>query len=188
MAGDGEQEQKPEETLEEKLVAATPAEERGDKSMLVKGPTFELAGHTYRMRRLGYTDHSRFAGILQQALRHGKIDLVGAVTKGQATELIQMMVELVLGALTYAPNELFGFLASVLGIDRPTILDPERFPFASLPMVLTKLTEHPDLQDFFVEIGALIEGRKAQLLSPTPPSSGPPISSPDATETPTITS
>ena len=191
----GEQKEQPEETLEAQ-VAATPAEERGDKPLVVKGPTFELEGHTYTMRRLNYLDHSRFAGIIDQALRHGQIDLVGVASRGKQEEQMQTVITLLLGALTYAPTELFGFLASALEVSRPTLLDPERFPFASLPMVIGKLVEHPDLQDFFVAIGALLEGRQAQLLAaqllaaqtpapPMPPSSGPLISSADDTAIPT---
>jgi len=165
----------------EKKPEATPAEERGDRPMLAEGPTFELAGHRYTMRRLNYADHSRFAGILDGALRRGKIDLVGVATRGKAEEQIETVISLLLGAFTHAPTEVLGFLASVLEVDRPTLLDPERFPFASLPMVLRKLTEHPDLTDFFVEIGVAVEGRPI----PTPASNGPSISSPGDTVTPT---
>ncbi len=174
------QDEKPEKPPE-----AIPPEERGDKPWLAEGPTFELAGHTHTMRRLNYQDHSRFAGILQQALRHGKFDLVGAASRGEAAEQMQVCIQVLLGALTYAPSELFGFLASVLEVDRPTIFDPQRFPFASLPMVIVKLKEHPDLQDFFAELGAMINQETSTPTPPTAPSSGQPTSLPDATETPT---
>lgn len=169
MTAQPEPEKTPEQT-------APPAEERGDKPWLAEGPTFELAGHTYTMRRLNYHDHSRFAGIVDQALRHGKIDLVGVAARGDGAEQMRTVITLLLGALTYAPKEVFGFLASVLEIDRPTLLDPERFPFASMPMVLGKLKEHPDLADFFVAMGALAALADKQS-TPTPPSSGPPTSS-----------
>jgi len=148
--------------------ADAPAQERGDRPLLAEMPTFELAGHEYTMRRLGYADHSKLGAIVRVALREGKISLAAVATREDAEEQIETVIALLLGAFVDAPNETFDFLATVLEISRQTLLDPEFFPFGSLPLVLRKLSEHPDLTDFFAGIGAVMEGGAI----PMPASSG----------------
>lgn len=164
--------------------AEPPPEERGDRPMLAETPTLEVAGRTYTMRPLGYADHGRLAAILEAAVRQGKVDLAAVALRGDAEEQTKTIISLLLAAFGDAQAEMFDLLASVLGVSRQTLLDPEVFPFASLPLVLRKLFEHPDLTDFFVEIGALIEGRPTL----TPPSNGRSTSSPNGTDTRTNTS
>ncbi len=166
---------------EQSQKAPPPPEERGDRPMLAKAPTLEVAGRSYTMRPLGYADHGRLAAILEAAVRQGKVDLAAVALRGDAKEQTETIISLLLAAFGDAQGEMFDLLASVLGVSRQTLLDPELFPFASLPLVLRKLFEHPDLTDFFVEIGALVRGRP--IL--TPPSNGPSTSSLNGTATPT---
>ena len=177
-------EAKPIGAPEQPQVAPTPPEERGDKPMLAEMPTFELAGRTYTMRRLNYADHSRLAGIVRVAVAMGEINLAAVAASGDPAKQMNALIMLLLNALAYAETAVQGFLASVVGVDRPTLLDPDYFPFASLPRVVRKLKEHPDLQDFFVQVGEELK----EQATPTPPSSGLPTSSPDDTDTPMPTS
>lgn len=169
---------KPDESRE---ATQPPAEERGDRPMLAEGPTFEIARRSYTMRRLGYADHGKLGAIIRVALREGKISLAAVAARGDAEEQMETVFSLLLGAFVDAEAETFDFLASVLGISRQTLLDPEFFPFGSLPLVLRKLSDHPDLSDFFAGIGAVMEGRPIPMAA----SNGPSISSPSDTATPT---
>lgn len=171
MAGDNEQE----------TTSVTPPEERGDRPILEQGPTFEVRGRTYTMRRLGYADHGRFAVIFRAAWRGGKVDLAAVAERGDPKEQIEAAISLLLAAFAEGGSETLDFLAAVIGVDKKVLLDPEYFPFGSLPLILRKLSEHPDLADFFVGIGALAGG----LPTLMPGSSGRPTSSPSATATPT---
>ena len=178
------QAEQPVETPEQPQVAPTPPEERGDKPLLAEMPTFELAGRTYTMRRLNYADHSRLAGIVRVAVAMGDINLAAVAASGDPAKQMGAVIALLLNALAYAETAVQGFLASVVGVDRPTLLDPDRFPFSSLPMVVRKLREHPDLLDFFARVAEEV-GWQA---TPTEPSSGLPTSSPSDTATPMPTS
>jgi len=164
-------------SVEQAVAAAQPPpEERGDKPMLAEAPSFDLAGYHYQMRLLNYQDFARLAGIVRAGITESKIDVLAVMNSGNVSMQVGAVISLLLNSLSRAETPTFGFLASVLGVDRPTLFNPKRFPFSSLPMVIRKLSDHPDIQDFFVQVGEELKGQ----ATPTPPSSGPATSSADA--------
>ncbi len=137
----------------------TPLEEKGNRPVLAECPSFEILGQTYMMRRLNLADHCRFATIFRAAWKGGKVDLAAIAQRGDAKEMIEAAVSMLLAAFAEGGSETLDFLATIIGVEKRTLLNPEVFPFSSLPLILRKLVEHPDLRDFFAGgLGALVGG------------------------------
>ena len=125
---------------------------QGDKALLAQTPEVEIAGKTYRMRRLDYSDCARLARILTVGKQQAKLEMLPVLASGNPLAQTEAFVSVLMAAFGFADLETLGFLASVLGVQLGEIKDPDLFPISSLPAVFRAIGEHTDLQAFFVQV------------------------------------
>lgn len=115
------------------------------------GPTVEIAGETYPLRRLGVRDTFAFA----------RIAATGAARMGQSLDQAQLTEETLMFAvvtgLVYAEDEALRLMASVISVQAREFDDPDKFPMDTPIVIGRALAEHQDLKAFFTSLGALFQ-------------------------------
>lgn len=111
-------------------------------------PTVEIAGRTYPMRRLGLGDVFTVSRILGRGV---------ATLTGGGSATAADILQVILLALMQNEEPVLKLMASVIGVERADLDDPERFPMTSLLQVGEALAEHQDLADFFAALVRIAE-------------------------------
>jgi len=143
--------------------------DKGAGALMREPPIVKIGDKKYPLRRLGLLDIERLAGIVSKVTKF--IDRSIAANIDSFTP--QMAGSFLIDYLPYATDEIFEFLATVIGLDagvpenivaekrkkskakvfadpnEGTIRDPNVFPLSALPLLIEKLAEHPQVVDFF---------------------------------------
>lgn len=128
--------------------AAKPEPDTSPEPNTYEPPTIEIAGRTYTMRRLGLGDVFTVSRILGRGA--ATLSGTGAATTADILQVIVL-------ALTTNEEPVLKLMASVIGVERSDLDDPERFPMASIIEVGEALAEHQDLADFLSALGRIAE-------------------------------
>ena len=181
---------------------------KGAGPLMWVAPVLEIGEERYPLRRLGLMDIEALTSIVVGASRYVDRKLIGGLGKLSAQQLGSFVIE-------YLPNafdEIVAFLATVIGLDPGfsrdvvekkrdkskakeftdpnlgTIRDPNVFPLGSEVKLITLLTEHQDVLNFFDSGVALMgSGIVKKLIGPlkepstesSPDTDGPTNISPD---------
>ena len=174
----------------------------GSGPLVWVAPVLEIGDAKYPLRRLGLMDIEALTSIVVGASRYVDRKLIGGLDKLSAQQIGSFVIE-------YLPNafdEIVEFLATVIslepghsreviakkkakGKDDPnvgTIRDPNVFPLGSEVKLISLLTEHQDVLNFFDNFTALMKSGIVKKL--TKPSSEPSIDSKTDTDGATSTS
>lgn len=116
--------------------------------VLYEPPTVEIAGRKYRIRRLGLPDTFRVVRILGRG-----VAMLGGASSLDAGQVMQVLV----ASMTANEDEVMALIASLIGVDRKELNDPERFPMDTILVVGKALAEHQDLKEFLGNVQALVE-------------------------------
>jgi hypothetical protein len=118
-------------------------------TILDAGPTVDIQGTTYTIRRLGFQDVFKVARILGRGV---------AVLGDQGSELTPgQILQVIIASMTTNEQEVIDLLASLIGETRESITDPERFPMDSMVDIIKVLAEHQDLRAFLAKVQAMTE-------------------------------
>jgi hypothetical protein len=112
-------------------------------------PTVTIAGTTYPMRRLGLEDVFTVSRILGSGVAE-----LGAAkgTKGaQGAAFIQVIV----AAIAQNQEPVLRLFASIIGVERADLKDPDRFPMDSIITLGEAMAEHQDLMGFLAAVNRL---------------------------------
>lgn len=115
------------------------------------GPTVEIAGKSYPLRRLNVRDTFACA----------RIAATGAARMGQSLDQASLdgdtLTFAMVSGIVYAEDEALRLMASVIGVSAKDLENPDRFPMDT-PVVIGKaLAEHQDLKAFFTSLGTLFQ-------------------------------
>lgn len=117
--------------------------------ILDEGPTVNIAGTEYQIRRLGFQDVFKVARILGRGI---------AVLGDQGSNLSPgQAIQIVMASMTANEDEVLDLLASILGVSRKDFNDADRFPMEAIVDVAEALAQHQDLRAFLAKVQALIE-------------------------------
>jgi len=174
---------------------------KGPGPLVRVAPVLEIGDAKYPLRRLGLMDIEALTSIVVGASRYVDRKLIDGMAKLSAQQIGSFVIE-------YLPNafdEIVEFLATVIGLepgysrevitrkkakgkDDPnvgTIRDPNVFPLGSEVQLISLLTEHQDVLNFFDNCTVLMKsGIAKRLMSP---SSEPSTESKNDTDGPTNT-
>lgn len=134
--------------------------------VLYEPPTLDVAGRTYRLRRLGLTDVFAVSRILGRGV---------AMLAGKADPHPSDVINVLLISLSANEEEVLRLIASIIhehepgDVKRADLNDPNRFPMASIIDILTTLSEHQDLTGFLTRLQTLQE-RLPEMQTPQPAS------------------
>lgn len=145
-------------------------------------PVLEIGEAKYPLRRLGLMDIEALTSIVVGASRYVDRRLIGGMDKLTPQQIGSFVIEY----LPSAFDEIVAFLAAVIGLDpgysrdvaakkkskenpnEGTIRDPNVFPLGSEVRLITLLTEHQDVLNFFDNCTALMKnGIVKKLISPS---------------------
>ena len=175
---------------------------KGPGPLVWVAPVLEIGDVKYPLRRLGLMDIEALTSIVVGASRFVDRKLIAGMDKLSAQQIGSFVIE-------YLPNafdEIVEFLSTVIGLDPGcsrdavekkkskgkddpnigTIRDPNVFPLGSEVELITLLTEHQDVLNFFDKFTALTKSGIVKKL--TGPSSEPSTDSKNDTAGPTNTS
>ena len=118
-----------------------------DKAMTWTGPVLEIAGREYSVRRLGLTDIKWLAELLAGGTGY----LEGLLSqKANISNLSPEAVgSLILGYIPTAFDSIADWMASLIGMSKKDIRDPNVFPLGSEIQVITAVVTHEDVAAFF---------------------------------------
>ena len=107
----------------------------------------EVAGRTYRLRRLGWDETLWLAGILEEArVRRGlKLEPESFL----ATNVMETGATIFLAVLAKNREGLIEWVAHLLGLSADELRDAERFPPTSVLQILRQIVALPEVQAFF---------------------------------------
>jgi len=118
-----------------------------DKAMTWQGPTLEIAGQDYNVRRLGLVDIKWLAELLAGGTGY----LEGLLS--QKANLSNLSPEaigsLILGYIPTAFDSIADWMAGLIGMSREDIRDPNLFPLGSEIQVIEAVVSHEDVAAFF---------------------------------------
>jgi hypothetical protein len=115
-----------------------------DNSILAEKPVLEINNVVYSLRRLGICDV--FAVSKMLAPHVGKL----LNTTSKNTE--QAGAELITNILLVLPDvgdAALDFFASLLGVEKSQLENPDIFPLPAWERIIGAFLEHPDLQQFW---------------------------------------
>lgn len=118
-----------------------------DKALTWQGPKLEIAGQTYSVRRLGLLDIKWLAELLAGGTGY----IEGLLAKRGGVEGLspEAVGSLIIGYIPEAFDEIADWMASVIGMDKDAIRDPDQFPLGSEIQVVEAIVEHEDVTAFF---------------------------------------
>ena len=118
-----------------------------DDPALIEPQAIDVAGETYTVKRLGFKHVFRVGRILRNGMH-----VLGdeRFTPGQ-------MLQVLIACMTEAEDEVMHLIADLLGVNRKALDDPERFPMASFPELISVIAENQDLQDFLAGVEKALE-------------------------------
>ena len=118
-----------------------------DKAMTWTGPVLEIAGREYSVRRLGLTDIKWLAELLAGGTGY----LEGLLSqKANLSNLSPEAVgSLILGYIPTAFDSIADWMASLIGMSKKDIRDPNVFPLGSEIQVVEAVVSHEDVAAFF---------------------------------------
>ena len=122
----------------------------GMEPIVGEGPTVEIEGVIYRLRRLGMRDTFRIAKIMGI----GVASMAGMVNLSRLNADMAGMA--VIAAIPYAEDEILDLLASLVGVGEEDIRDPNLFPLGSELKIIDAIAKHQDLQAFFTQLHHLL--------------------------------
>jgi len=118
-----------------------------DKAMTWQGPTLEIAGREYSVRRLGLVDIKWLAELLAGGTGY----LEGLLS--QKANLSSLSPEaigsLILGYIPTAFDSIADWMAGLIGMSKADIRDPNVFPLGSEIQVIEAVVSHEDVAAFF---------------------------------------
>ncbi len=135
----------------------------GLEPIVGEGPTLEIEGREYSIRRLGIADTFAILKLVSiGAAKAAELVDVGNLTGG-------MFVTALIAAIPFAENDIFKILASIIGVTVEDLRNPDLFPMGSEVLIIEALAEHQDLKAFFTHMQRLAKSSPAvqQLMQET---------------------
>lgn len=131
---------------------ATPTQTPDVDPVTYEPPTVVVAGRTYRMKRLTLAHVFPAARILRAGV---------AALGPQAAQLSGIgpadVAKVLVAALGESEDEVLAIIASVLGVRRADLLDPDQFPVDSILDIVDAFAKHQDLMGFLARVQAMME-------------------------------
>jgi hypothetical protein len=128
---------------------------KGAEAMVSEGPTIQVNGEEYTMKRLGVRHTFAFAKIVAGGAAYLGAEVGNILQQGDSAEAIG---QLILLGLPYSEKQSMKLLADVIGVSEEDFNDPEKFPIGSEIEIIEGLVEHQDLKAFFSKLKGLMEG------------------------------
>lgn len=109
-------------------------------------PTVVVAGTTYTLRRLGLPDVFRVVKILGRGAA-----LLDAGSQFTPAQIIQV----IMASITLNEEPVLDLIASLIGVKREALNDPEAFPMDSIIDIVEAIAKHGDLRGFLARADAI---------------------------------
>lgn len=134
------------------MTAATkaPPETEPVEPITYQPPSVTIGSETYPMRRLGVQDVFTVSKILGSG-----VSVLGRIGDGQVNPA--QILQVVVAALAQNQEPVLNLMASIIGVTRAELNDPERFPMESIVTLGEALADHQDLAGFLAAVGRLAE-------------------------------
>lgn len=111
--------------------------------------TVVIAGVEHKLRRLGIVDVFAVARIMGR----GVATLTGLGNDPTPAQVVQVLIS----SLAANEDEVLDLIASVIGVTRDDLNDPERYPLDSTLAIVEALAEHQDLTSFLASVGKTMQ-------------------------------
>jgi hypothetical protein len=121
----------------------------GTAALTYEPPSIEIAGVTYKLRRLGILDTLRLAKIVAAGVAG-----LGREVGSLDTLDPQVLGMLILAGAPFAERQVLEFLGSVIGVEPKDMADPNKFPMGSEVQIVEALVTHEDVRAFFDRLQA----------------------------------
>ena len=131
--------------------------------MMWEGPTLEIAGREYTVRRLGILDVMALGKIYASCQARQAFQLKTLFDGAEIS--VNMLGATLISAIPYEGEAICKFMASLVGVDVESFKDPNVFPLGSEIQIIDKLIEHEDVLAFLERVQGMAKNPALKKLT-----------------------